>query len=60
VVNFTGLELPANYSVIVSGLSQPAIATVTARTHAGFTVTLSPLSSSVELAIGSFDVLVVA
>jgi hypothetical protein len=32
-VAFTGLELPANYSVVVSGLSQAAIPTVTNRTH---------------------------
>jgi hypothetical protein len=59
-VSFTGLELPATYSVIVAGISQEAIATVTGRSHSGFSVTLSPLTSSITLAIGTFDVLVVA
>jgi hypothetical protein len=60
VVAFTGLQLPATYSVIVTGLSQPAVATVTDRTFGGFNVVLSPLSSSVILASGNFDVIVLA
>jgi hypothetical protein len=59
-VSFSGLELPANYSVIVSGLSQAAIPTVTGRTNTGFNVVLNPLSGSVNLAIGTFDVVLVA
>jgi hypothetical protein len=59
-VSFTGLELPATYSVVVSGLSQEAIATVANRTHGGFDVVLNPLANTVTLAIGTFDVLVVA
>jgi hypothetical protein len=59
-VSFSGLVLPATYSVIVSGLSQEAVATVTNRTHTGFNVVLNPLTGSVVLAIGTFDVLVVA
>jgi hypothetical protein len=59
-VAFTGLELPANYSVVVSGLSQVCIPTVTNRTFTGFSVVLNPLSASVTLAIGTFDVLVIA
>jgi hypothetical protein len=59
-IPFTGLELPANYSVIVSGLSQVCVPTVTGRTNTGFNVVLNPLSGSVTLAIGTFDVVVVA
>jgi hypothetical protein len=59
-VAFSGLELPANYSVVVSGLSQVAIPTVTGRTNTGFNVVLNPLSGSVTLASGTFDCLVVA
>jgi hypothetical protein len=59
-VSFSGLELPATYSVIVSGLSQVAIPTVTNRTHTGFNVVLNPLANTVTLAIGTFDCLVVA
>ena len=57
---FTGLELPANYSVIVSGLSQTAFVTVTNRTNTGFSVVLTPIASGVTLAAGTFDVIVVA
>jgi hypothetical protein len=59
-VAFTGLELPATYSVVVSGLSQVAIATVTNRTFSGFSVVLNPLSASVTLVSGFFDCLVFA
>jgi hypothetical protein len=59
-VSFSGLLLPQAYTVIVSGLSQVAIATVTNRTAVGFNVVLSPLSSSVTLASGTFDVEVIA
>jgi hypothetical protein len=59
-VAFTGLELPANYSVVISGLSQVAIPTVTGRSHTGFNVVLNPLVNTVTLAIGTFDALVVA
>jgi hypothetical protein len=59
-IDFAGLQLPATYSVIVSGISQEAIPTVTNRTHTGFNVVLNPLTGSVTLAIGTFDVLVVA
>jgi hypothetical protein len=57
---FSGLELPATYNVVISGLSQAAFATVTGRTHSGFNVVLTPTASGVTLAIGTFDVLVVA
>jgi hypothetical protein len=57
---FSGLELPASYSVIVSGLSQAAFASVTSRSHAGFSVVLTPTASGVTLASGTFDCLVVA
>jgi hypothetical protein len=59
-VAFTELELPATYSVIVSGLSQEAIPTVTGRSHTGFNVVLNPLTGSITLASGTFDCLVVA
>jgi hypothetical protein len=57
---FSGLELPATYSVIVSGLTQAAFVTVTGRTHTGFSVVLTPTAAGVTLAIGAFDCLVVA
>jgi hypothetical protein len=57
---FSGLELPASYNVVVSGFSQNCFATVTARTHVGFNVVLTPTAAGVTLAIGTFDVLVVA
>jgi hypothetical protein len=60
VVPFSGLELPASYSVVVSGLSQVCVPTVTNRTNVGFDVVLNPLSASVTLASGFFDCLVVA
>jgi hypothetical protein len=59
-VPFTGLELPSTYSVAVIGLSQNAFATVTSRSHAGFSVVLTPTASGVTLASGTFDCLVVA
>jgi hypothetical protein len=59
-VTFTGLLLPPSYAVLVSGLSQVAIPTVTNRTATGFDVVLNPLSSSVTLASGTFDVEVIA
>jgi hypothetical protein len=59
-VAFTGHQLPATYSVIVSSLSQIAIPTVTNRTFTGFSVVLNPPSGSVTLASGTFDCLVLA
>jgi hypothetical protein len=59
-VSFSGLILPQAYSVLVSGLSQIAIPTVTNRTFTGFNVVLNPLTSTVTLAIGTFDVEVFA
>jgi hypothetical protein len=59
-LGFSGLQLPAVYSVLVSGLSQPAVATVTGRTFSSFNVVLNPLSSSITLASGTFDVAVLA
>jgi hypothetical protein len=57
---FSGLGLPTTYSVIVSGLSQAAFATVTGRTHIGFNVVLTPTAAGVRLASGTFDCLIVA
>ncbi len=56
---FSGLRLPANYSVMVEA-SQACFASVSAKTSAGFTVTLTPTLSSVTLAAGTIDVTVVA
>jgi hypothetical protein len=57
---FSAVDLPAVYSVIVSGLSQDAFVSVTNRSHTGFSVTLTPTASGVTLASGTFDVIVVA
>jgi hypothetical protein len=57
---FSGLQLPASYNVVVSGFSQNCFATVTNRSHAGFSVVLTPSASGVTLASGTFDCLIVA
>lgn len=49
--------LPPSYSVHV-GVSQAALAWVTARTTFGFTVNLAPLLAATTLPAGTFDVLV--
>jgi hypothetical protein len=51
--------MPANYQVLV-GVSQAALAWVTARTTFGFTVNLAPLLPSTTLPAGTFDVAVTA
>jgi hypothetical protein len=56
---FTGLRLPANYSVQVSA-SQACDASVTGKTNTGFTVTLTPPQTSITLAAGTIDVTVIA
>jgi hypothetical protein len=58
VIPFTGLKLPANYTVL--GMSQAGDLSVSAKTQSGFTVTLTPPSSSVTLAVGTFDLTIVA
>jgi len=55
----TGLTLPAVYNVQVKP-SQAAVASVSARTVSGFTITLTPLSSSTTLSAGTIDILVTA
>lgn len=53
--------LPASlaYTVMISP-SQACVWNVTAKTASGFTVVLTPLSSSTTLAAGTFDLAVVA
>jgi hypothetical protein len=51
--------LPASYCVQVTP-NQDAVAFVTAKTSAGFSVTLLPRLAANTLAVGTFDVLVVA
>ena len=53
-----GLLPSANYLVLIAP-SQPCTAVATAKSSTGFTVTLTPLSSGVSLAAGSFDALVI-
>jgi hypothetical protein len=48
--------LPQNYAVMVTP-SQPAMVSVSGKTSSGFSVTLTPLSST-QLAAGKFDVVV--
>jgi hypothetical protein len=59
-VAFSAADLPATYSVVVTGLSQEAFVTVTGRSHTGFNVVLSPTGTDVTLAAGTFDCLVLA
>jgi hypothetical protein len=58
-VAVSGLSLPASYNVQVEP-SQPAITSVSEKTVGGFTVTLTPPTSSITLAAGSNDVMVFA
>jgi hypothetical protein len=51
--------LPANYQVFVTA-SQDAVGFVTAKTAAGFSVTLFPRLAANTLAAGTFDVLIIA
>lgn len=52
-------ELPANYGVQVTA-NQDAVAFVSGKTSTGFNVTLNPRLAANTLAVGTFDVLVVA
>lgn len=56
---FTGLRLPANYSLQVSA-SQACDISYSAKTSTGFTITLTPPLSSITLAAGTIDVTVIA
>ena len=60
-VVISGLTLPAAYAVHATP-SQPVIASVnpTSKGFGGFTLTLTPLSSTQTVAAGSTDVVVVA
>jgi hypothetical protein len=58
-VAITG-DFPSKYAVFVDGFSQDATAYVTAKTSAGFTVNLLPRLAANTLAVGTFDVLVIA
>jgi hypothetical protein len=53
-------ELPANYAVFVDSGVSGVVGTVTSRTSTGFSVVLTPLSSSTTIAAGTFNVFVVA
>jgi hypothetical protein len=59
VIPFTGLKLPANYSVL-GCMSQAGDLSVSGKTQTGFTVTLTPSGTGVTLAAGTFDLLIVA
>ena len=60
-VAISGLILPASYNVQVTP-GQACVASVnpTSKGFGGFTVTLTPLSSSQTIAAGSIDILVTA
>jgi hypothetical protein len=51
--------LPSNYAVFVDSGQVNVVGTVSARTSTGFTVTLTPLVSTVTVAAGSFNVSIV-
>lgn len=52
-------DLPAKYAVSITP-SQDAVAYVTNKTNSGFNVVLSPRLAANTLAVGTFDVTVVA
>jgi hypothetical protein len=58
-VTITGLVLPSIYAVHALP-SQPAVVSVSAKTFGGFTLTLTPISTTETLAAGSVDVVVFA
>jgi hypothetical protein len=58
-VTVSGLTLPSVFSVHALP-SQPAIVSVGSKSNSGFTVTLTPPSSSITLAAGSVDITIVA
>jgi hypothetical protein len=58
-ISFPNVDLPAAYSVLVGGISQDATAYVTEKTDSGFNVILVPPSSSVTLAAGTLDAVVI-
>jgi hypothetical protein len=51
--------LPSNYVVFVDSGQVSVVGTVSARTSTGFTVTLTPLATTVTVAAGSFNVWIV-
>lgn len=51
--------MPISYAVMVTP-SQPAFVNVTGKTSSGFSVVLTPITSSATLASGTFDVVVLA
>jgi cytoskeletal protein RodZ len=58
-VPFTGLHLPANYSVQAEA-SQACWLSVTNKTQTGFNVVLTPTSGTATIAAGTIDVTVIA
>lgn len=56
---FTGLRLPANYSLQMSA-SQACDLSYSAKSSTGFTVTLTPPQTTITLAAGTIDVTVIA
>ena len=60
-VAITGLVLPASYSVqITPGSGVIASVLQSSKTNSGFSIVLTPLSSSATVAAGSFDAMVFA
>jgi hypothetical protein len=59
VTAIAGLQLPASYVVEVTP-NQDAVAFVSAKTQAGFNVTLNPRLAANTLAVGTFDVVIFA
>lgn len=53
------MDLPASYSVQATA-SQACAVSVSGKSSAGFTVNLTPLSSSASIAAGTVDIVVVA
>jgi hypothetical protein len=58
VVTFAPGELPANYVPVVNPGQTNVTWYVSAKTGSGFTVNLVPLSTSIAVAAGTFDVVV--
>jgi hypothetical protein len=56
----SGAVLPPTYTVLLGDPGQAAVAFVTGRTFTGFTVKISPISSSATLSAGAIDITVLA
>jgi hypothetical protein len=57
---FAGYGFPATYGIYIGDLGQDAVAYVTSRTQAGFTLNINPRLTTETLAAGAVDIQIVA